>query len=130
MLRETYLSFLVFVGGGFGAVLRHTVNRLTIGLAGGFPIGTMMINIVGSLVIGLLAGWFTFRGEQTGQELRLLLVTGVVGGFTTFSAFTLDLALMWERGASLPAAGYLFGSVGLSLVAVFAGLAISKGVFG
>jgi CrcB protein len=130
MFREAYLGFLVFLGAGLGGVLRHAVNRLTpMILAGSFPAATMAINIVGSLFIGILAGWFAFRGGQSHQELRLFLTTGLLGGFTTFSAFSLDLALLWERGHAWSTAGYLVASVGLSLIAVFAGLSFARANF-
>lgn len=76
--------------------------------------------------MGLLAGWFTSRGEQASQHLRLFLTTGVLGGFTTFSAFSLDVALLYGRGQSGMAAGYVAVSVALSLMGVFAGLATAR----
>ncbi len=127
MLKELYLGLLVFMGAGLGGVLRHAVNRLSpLVFAGSFPAATLLINIVGSFGIGLLAGWFALRGEQSHQELRLFLVTGLLGGFTTFSAFSLDLALMWERGQVWSGVGYGLGSVGISLLAVFGGLLITR----
>ncbi len=91
----------------------------------GFPYGTMIVNIVGSLLMGLLAGYFAAR---TGipQHLRLFLTTGILGGFTTFSAFSLDAALLIERHAYWSAAAYMLGSVILSLVALFAGLSLFR----
>lgn len=126
------LYLIVFVGAGIGGALRHGVNGLALRLAGpDFPYGTMTINIIGSLVMGLIAGYFTFRGgEQMSQHWRLFLTTGVLGGFTTFSAFSLDFATLWERGAMGGAAVYLGVSVLGSLVAVFAALALAKGVWG
>jgi CrcB protein len=79
-----------------------------------FPIGTFFVNIVGSFLIGLLATWFALRTETDGL-LRLFLATGMLGGFTTFSAFSLDSALLWERGATSAAVLYVIGSVTLSL---------------
>lgn len=117
----------VFLGGGLGAALRHGVNRVALLLAtGGFPVNTLFVNVVGSVIMGLLTGWFTWRGEQAPQALRLFLITGVLGGFTTFSAFSLDTALLYERGQLGAAAGYVGVSVGLSLVGVFGGLAVSR----
>jgi CrcB protein len=127
MLREAYLALVVFLGAGLGGVLRHGVNRLVpLLIATPFPASTLLVNVTGSLVMGLLTGWFTFRGEQAGQELRLFLTTGILGGFTTFSTFSLDTAVLWERGQMLHAAGYALASVGVSLAAVFAGLALIR----
>ena len=75
-----------------------------------FPYHTFIINIVGSLVMGLVAGWFVERGGADGH-LRLFLATGILGGFTTFSAFSLDAVLLWERHEHLLAALYVGGSV-------------------
>ena len=121
---------VVFLGGGLGAALRHGVNRTALLLAtGGFPVNTLFVNVVGSFVMGLLTGLFAWRGEASSQTLRLFLTTGVLGGFTTFSAFSLDAALFYEKGQFGLAAGYVVLSVGLSLVGVFAGLAVSRAVF-
>jgi len=129
------LYLIVFVGAGIGGALRHGVNTAALRLAGpDFPYGTMTINILGSLAMGLIAGYFTFRGGtglfgQMGQHWRLFLTTGVLGGFTTFSAFSLDFATLWERGAMTPALLYLTVSVGGSVVAIFAALAVARAVF-
>ena len=81
------------------------------------------MNVVGSFLIGVLAAWFAFRGDSYAtQSLRLFLTTGILGGFTTFSAFSLDFALLFERGDATLAAIYVVASVALSLVAIFAGL--------
>ena len=121
---------VVFLGGGLGAALRHGVNRTALLLAtGGFPVNTLFVNVVGSFVMGLLTGLFAWRGEASSQTLRLFLTTGVLGGFTTFSAFSLDAALFYEKGLFGLAAGYVVLSVGLSLGGVFAGLAVSRAVF-
>lgn len=117
---------IVFVGAGIGGVLRHGVNGASARLFGiGFPWGTLTVNIVGSLVMGLLAGYFAFRGEAA-QAWRLFFTTGILGGFTTFSAFSLDTALLYERGEMVPLAAYVAGSVLLSILAVFLGLAIMR----
>ncbi|HVO02327.1 MAG TPA: fluoride efflux transporter CrcB [Candidatus Cybelea sp.] len=127
--------FIVFAGAGIGGALRHGVNMLGLRLAGpDFPYATMAINISGSLLMGLIAGYFTYRGGtglfgQLGQHWRLFLTTGILGGFTTFSAFSLDFATLWERGALSPALLYLVVSVGGSIVAIFAALAIARAVF-
>jgi fluoride exporter len=117
---------LVFVGGGLGVSLRHTINvacARCIGTA--FPWGTFIINITGSTVMGLIAGYLAFRGE-TSQPWRLFLMTGILGGYTTFSAFSLDAALLYERGALGLAAAYVLGSVVLSIGGLFAGLALVR----
>jgi CrcB protein len=117
-------TFLVFLGGGIGAALRHGVNiaaARTLGVE--FPWGTLIVNIVGSLAMGLLAAWFAFRADAAlTQHARLFLTTGILGGFTTFSAFSLDVALLWERNAIWLAAGYVAASVLLSVGGLFAGL--------
>lgn len=114
----------VVVGGGLGSGLRHGVNLAAARWLGtGFPWGTLTVNVVGSFLIGALAAWFAFRGNEAGtQSLRLFLVTGVLGGFTTFSAFSLDFALLFERGETGLALGYVAASVLISLAAIFAGL--------
>jgi CrcB protein len=118
--------FLVFLGGGIGSMLRHAVNQGSAALFGiHFPWGTLFVNIFGSLAMGLLAGWFALRGEG-GQLPRLFLATGVLGGFTTFSAFSLDAALLWERGQVATAGMYAIGSVTMAIVGVFAGVAIMR----
>ena len=122
--------WIVFLGAGAGGMLRHAVNTLSLRLAGpGFPWGTLLVNVVGSLLMGLIAGWFAFRGEGS-QTWRLFLTTGVLGGFTTFSAFSLDAALLYERGAWGPLAFYVIGSVVISLLALFAGLALFRPLHG
>lgn len=119
----------VFLGAGLGGTMRHGVNRAAAMLFGThFPAGTFCVNIIGSLLMGLLAGWFAFRGEATNQALRLFLTTGLLGGFTTFSAFSLDATLMWQRGDGGLTIAYIFGSVILSMVGVFAGLAVMRGL--
>lgn len=117
---------VVFVGAGIGGALRHGVNLGSARLFGvGFPYGTFTVNVVGSLIMGLIAGWFAFKGGATGH-LRLFLATGIMGGFTTFSAFSLETALMIERRAYGTAAAYSLASVILSVVALFAGLLLMR----
>ncbi|MCQ4632061.1 fluoride efflux transporter CrcB [Shinella sp. CPCC 100929] len=117
---------IVFLGAGIGGAGRHGVNVLSARLFGtGFPAGTLVINVLGCLVMGLIAGAFAFRGHLP-QELRLFLTTGILGGFTTFSAFSLDAALLWERGEVGLAALYVGASVIFSLLAVAAGLILSR----
>ena len=113
---------IVFLGGGVGAAIRHGVNLAGLRLLGpGFPHATMFINITGSLIMGLAAAWFAFKGGSS-QHLRLFLTTGILGGYTTFSAFSLDAALLYERGQLGLAAFYVIGSVVLSIAGLFAGL--------
>jgi len=117
---------LVFVGGGLGAMLRHFVNvtcARCIGIE--FPWGTFIINITGSTVMGLIAGYLAFKGEAS-QPFRLFLMTGILGGYTTFSAFSLDAGLLYERGELGLAAAYVVGSVALSIVGLFGGLALVR----
>ena len=119
---------LVFLGGGIGAALRHGTNLLGARLLGiQFPFGTLTVNIVGSLLMGLLAGYFAFRGEAS-QHLRLFLTTGILGGYTTFSAFSLDAVLLWERHQPGLAALYVLASVVLSIAALMAGLMLVRHV--
>jgi len=121
------MSYLiVFFGGGLGASLRHGIN---VGCARAFgtnfPYGTFVINITGSIVMGLIAGYLAFKGEAS-QPLRLFLMTGILGGYTTFSAFSLDAILLYERGQIGLAAFYVAGSVGLSILGLVAGLAFVR----
>jgi CrcB protein len=113
---------LVFVGGGLGATLRHLINLTCARFMGtGFPWGTFIINISGSTVMGLIAGYLAFKGEAS-QPWRLFLMTGILGGYTTFSAYSLDAALLYERGELGLSALYVIGSVVLSVGGLFAGL--------
>ena len=90
--------FLVFFGGGLGAMLRHFMNLACArGFGTAFPWGTFIINITGSTVMGLIAGYLAFMGEAS-QQWRLFITTGILGGYTTFSAFSLDAVLLYERG--------------------------------
>jgi CrcB protein len=119
-------SLLVFLGAGLGGVLRHLLNAWVTALLGSaFPFGIMAINILGSTAMGLLAGWLTVKGAN-GSDLRLFLATGVLGGFTTFSAFSLDTAFLIERGETALAAAYVGASVALSIAGLFAGLWLAR----
>ena len=120
------LYLVVFIGAGIGGALRHGVNVAAARLFGyGFPFGTFIVNVVGSFAMGLLAGYFIYR-PGVPQHLRLFLTTGVLGGFTTFSSFSLDAALLIERHAYALAAGYVIGSVAAGLSALFFGLAVFR----
>jgi CrcB protein len=117
---------IVFLGGGLGAALRHGINLGSVRIFGmGFPYGTLLINVTGSLLMGLAAAYFAFKGDA-GQHWRLFLTTGILGGYTTFSAFSLDAALLYERGEAGAAAFYVLGSVALSIAGLFAGMALVR----
>jgi CrcB protein len=117
---------LVFLGGGIGSSLRHAVNMLSIRTLGtGFPYSTFVINITGSTIMGLIAGYLAFRVGAS-QSWRLFLMTGILGGYTTFSAFSLDAMLLYQRGDAGLAIAYVLGSVVLSLAGVAAGLALVR----
>lgn len=120
------LYLIVFLGAGIGGALRHGVNVWAARLFGyGFPLGTLIVNVTGSFAMGLLAGYFAYR-TGVSQHMKLFLTTGVLGGFTTFSAFSLDAALLVERHAYGQVAAYVTGSVLLSLLGVFAGLILFR----
>src|SRR5450432_2017441 len=117
---------LVFIGGGLGSTLRHIVNVASARVLGtAFPYHTFIINITGSTVMGLIAGYLAFKGEAS-QPWRLFLMTGILGGYTTFSAFSLDAVLLYERGDTALAALYVLASVALAIGGLFAGLALVR----
>ena len=125
--QPSYLaaSLSVAAGGAVGAWLRFVAGRL-IG-ANPFPYATLTVNVLGSLAMGLLAGWLARHGES-GEPWRLLLGVGVLGGFTTFSAFSLEIALMIERGAMAQAATYIALSLLGGVGGLFAGLVLARGI--
>lgn len=113
---------LVFLGGGLGSAARYGVNILSAHCAGTrYPVGTFTINVVGSLVIGVLAEWFALRSQVPGSA-RLFLITGILGGFTTFSTFSLETGLLYERGDIAAAAIYAVSSVVVAVTAMFLGM--------
>ena len=118
---------LVFLGGGLGSVARYAVN-LAAGRAFGtaFPWGIMGINIAGSLLMGLLVGWLGARASGVDAGVRLFVATGMLGGFTTFSTFSLDAVTLWERGAHGAAVAYVAASVLVALVALAIGLVAGR----
>jgi CrcB protein len=121
---------IVALGGAIGSGGRHLVN-VAAGRAFGlnFPWGTAIVNVTGSVIMGLVAGYFAFRaGTGLPEHLRLFLTTGVLGGYTTFSAFSLDAGLLMERGAYGPAIAYIVGSVVLSILGLFFGLWLIRAV--
>jgi CrcB protein len=120
------LVLLAAVGGALGSAARYLVNLASGQLFGlGFPWGTITVNIVGCFAMGLLVALGALKFSIP-NELRIFIATGVLGGFTTFSAFSLDFALLFERKDYALAAIYLVSSVGLSLLALFAGLALIR----
>jgi fluoride exporter len=117
---------IVFLGGGIGAALRHGVNLLSARFLGtGFNYATLIENVSGSVVMGLLVGYFAFKSGSS-QHVRLFLTTGILGGYTTFSAFSLDSVLLYERGELGLAALYVVLSVVLSVGGLAAGLALVR----
>jgi CrcB protein len=126
-MKETSMGFLVvFLGGGIGAALRHGVNLAVARVLGSsFNYATLFENVSGSLVMGLLVGYFTFKG-MIPQHWRLFLTTGILGGYTTFSAFSLDTILLYERGELGLAALYVIASVALSIGGLLAGLLLIR----
>jgi len=121
---------LVAVGGAVGAVARYALGTQTLRLWGsGWPYGTFSVNILGGLLMGLLAGYLAHRGGADQERLRVLLGVGVLGGFTTFSAFSLEAALMIGKRAYGQAFAYTSASVLLSIAALFMGLYLSRKVF-
>ena len=117
------IYLIVFLGAGIGGALRHGVNVGAARMFGfDFPFGTLIVNVAGSFLMGLLAGFFAYRAGVP-QHVRLFLTTGILGGFTTFSTFSLDAALLIERHNYGLAAGYVVGSVAAALAGLFLGLA-------
>lgn len=119
---------LVAAGGAIGAVARYGLGRAL--PAGAWPTGTMTANVAGGLLMGLLAGWLALRAGAGGESIRLFAAVGLLGGFTTFSAFSLETALMIERRQLALAGGYAALSVVLSVAALFAGLFVARRLFG
>jgi len=120
------LYLIVFLGAGIGGAMRHGVNVGAAKLLGyGFPFGTFIVNVVGSFLMGLFAGYFAYRAGIP-QHVRLFLTTGILGGFTTFSTFSLDAAVLIERHQFGAAAGYMVGSLAAGVAALFFGLAVFR----
>jgi CrcB protein len=116
---------LVMIGGAIGAGCRYQLSRLALHHAGaGFPWGTLIVNLLGGLLIGLLAGLFARSGGN--EQLRLLLAVGVLGGFTTFSAFSLETYEMIAQGALAAAFTYVLASVVGALIMLVAGLWLAR----
>ena len=122
------LYFIVFLGAGLGGAFRHGVNVWAARAFGyGFPFGTLIVNLAGCFLMGLLVGLFAYRSGLVPQHARLFLTTGLLGGFTTFSAFSLDAALLIERHAYATAGAYVAGTAVASVAALFLGLALFGG---
>ena len=124
--------FIVAAGGALGAVARYGVGVWATRLfpTAQWPWATLAVNVVGGLLMGLLAGWLALRGGVHGESLRLFAAVGVLGGFTTFSAFSLEAALMIERRQLAMASGYVAASAVLSIAALFLGLMVARRAFG
>lgn len=120
---------LVGLGGAIGAMARHGTS-VVVGhfWRASFPVATMLVNVVGSLAMGLLVGWLARTLPSWQNEARLFVAVGILGGFTTLSAFSLDVVTLLERGEGLAAFGYIVGSVLLSAGALFAGLLLMRGI--
>jgi len=127
------MNHLLFIaaGGALGAVSRHLVNQAGLRWLGPeFPSGTFLVNVAGSMMIGLLVGWLAQAGRPDATEIRFALGVGFLGAFTTMSAFALDVVVMAERKMLGLALAYASGTVVLSVLAVFAGLLIARRLFG
>ena len=123
MLRQI---LLVAIGGAAGSVARHLVGVASLRLFGpAFPVGTLIVNLVGAFAMGVFVELLARRfGAST--DLRLLIATGVLGGFTTFSSFALDTAVLWERGDTLSSFVYVATTLVLGLAALFLGLGLAR----
>lgn len=116
----------VMVGGGLGALARHVISfRITAWLGNAFPYGILAVNVMGGFLMGVLVGLIAARWP-IGETMRLLLMTGFLGGFTTFSAFSLDVVILIEQKNIGSAAVYIGLSVGLSVAALVAGLWLAR----
>lgn len=126
MVRFMKMLLSIALGGALGALLRHfTAGRVMHFFGGNFPSGTMVVNILGSFIMGLLIVLLATRFELS-QEWRGFLVVGVLGGFTTFSAFSLETVVLIERGALMQTALYVGGSVIISITALFVGMWLGR----
>jgi CrcB protein len=117
---------LVAVGGALGSIFRYGVTLAATRFVGAnWPYGTFFVNVTGSFAMGVAIELIVRRFGGS-NELRLFVATGILGGYTTFSSFTLDTAVLWERGASLAAMAYLLSSVMFGMIALFFGLAAAR----
>jgi CrcB protein len=123
----TNAYFLVFLGGGIGSALRLGVYHLSrLWLPPELPWGTLIVNVLGGLAAGALSGWLLSRSAGGADPATIFLMTGLLGGFTTFSAFSLDAVLLWARGQAGLAIGYVLASVLLSVIGVIAGMSAAR----
>lgn len=121
---------LVFLGGGLGSAARYGVGVLALRLVGsGYPWGTFAINVLGAFLMGVVAETFALKAGLS-QPLRLFLTTGILGGFTTFSTYALETALLQQRGELGAALAYALGSLIIGVAALFAGLALMRVLVG
>ena len=130
-IPSLYASLSVALGGGIGALLRYQTGRamtawLGPAAVGAFPFATLAVNTIGSLLMGMLAGWLARHGSVGGEQARLLIGVGLLGGFTTFSAFSLELVMLIERGQFMIALLYLMISVGLGVTGLVLGLNLMR----
>lgn len=124
-MNKLLTCFYIFIGGGIGSVLRYLLGVYTTKLIGGyFPYGTLFINISGSMLMGFAAGYFLFNPMQNNM-LRLFLMVGCLGGFTTFSTFSLDAVLLYQKSGCLLAIIYISCSVIISILALLVGLILA-----
>ncbi|MFC0283626.1 fluoride efflux transporter CrcB [Camelimonas abortus] len=118
---------LVFLGAGLGGVGRHLAGLAAARAFGAaFPWGTLLVNVSGSLLMGLLVGWLALRPDGASQNLRLFLATGALGGYTTFSTFSLEAVMLWQRGEPLAAAAYVLASILSGVAGLAVGLAAMR----
>jgi fluoride exporter len=121
-----YAFMAVFLGGGLGSAARHGINLIAAqSSVSRYPVGTFLINVLGSLLIGLLVELFALR-LQLPANLRLFLITGILGGFTTFSTFSLEVGLLHQRGQTGAAVVYALASVVCGVAAMFAGMHVTR----
>lgn len=120
---------IVAAGGALGAMARYGLGRL-LPVSGGWPWPTLAANVAGGLLMGVLTGWLAFRAGGGNETIRLFAAVGVLGGFTTFSAFSLETVLMIERRQFAMAGGYVAISVAASVIALFIGLILARRAFG
>lgn len=121
---------LIAAGGAIGAVSRHMTGQWALRALGPeWPYGTFLVNVIGGLLMGGFIGWLAQAGRADANALRAFFAVGILGGFTTFSAFSLDVVVMIERKQWFNALGYALGSVVLAVLALFVGLLIARRVF-
>jgi CrcB protein len=121
---------LVAAGGAVGSVARYLVGAQALRLMGPtWPYGTFTVNVTGGFLMGILAAWLAHRGNANSENMRVLLAVGVMGGFTTFSAFSLETALMIQKRAYGQAFTYTAASVLLSVAALYAGMFVARRIF-